>query len=282
MPRRQIERNRHCLAPEVRGGRYGARVAPPWIADKMLAGCSQTGQRLGAARFVGEGGEIPPLRLARQLRGVVSSKCGGCFGEAFGDPEIHPRCSQSPAARCLKEQDVEFSRNPPGNPRLNRSEVLWLELMPARPKILRGCRVGYSHVHPQQAGRTCLGAAGNNVIVSTFGDPVAVVRRTAIVPQRLQRESASVPKKVGYEVVGKGFHQILLVGIASQVAHRRDGYRNVWQQTRPARSCRALAWSITLRRGGTPGRTIRRADPRNGITIFCRETRCILLPRSAR
>jgi hypothetical protein len=36
-----------------------------------------------------------------------------------------------------------------------------------------------------------------------------------------------VPKQVGHEVVGKGFHQILLVGIAGQVADWRNGYGNV-------------------------------------------------------
>src|SRR5271168_2082923 len=140
--------------------------------------------------------------------------------------------------------------------------------MPPRPKVLRGCCVGYSHVHSQQAGRAGLGAAGNNVIVAAFGCPVAVVRGTTIISQRLQRETASVPKKVGYEVVGKGFHQILLIGIASEVADRRDGHGDVRQQTRPARFYRVLALRVEVRWGATPGRTIRYANARHEIVVF--------------
>ena len=122
---------------------------------------------------------------------------------------------------------MEFPRNPSGDPRLDRSEVLGLEFMPARPKVLRARRIGYSHVHPQQAGRAGLGTAGDNVIVTALGYPAAIVGGATIVPQRPQREPASVPKQVGDEVVGKGFHQILLVGIAGQVAHWCNGYGNV-------------------------------------------------------
>ena len=122
---------------------------------------------------------------------------------------------------------MEFSRNPSGDPRLDRSEVLGLEFVPARPKELRGCRIRYSHIHPQQAGRAGLGAAGDDVIIAAFGYPVAVVRRITIVSQRLQGKPASVPKQVGDEVVGKGLHQILLVGIAGQVAHWCNGYGNI-------------------------------------------------------
>ena len=64
---------------------------------------------------------------------------------------------------------MEFSRNAPGNPRLNRSEFLGLEFMPARPKVLRGCSIGYSHVYPQQPGCAGLGTAGDNVIIAAFG-----------------------------------------------------------------------------------------------------------------
>jgi hypothetical protein len=74
----------------------------------------------------------------------------------------------------------------------------------------------------------------------------------------------------------------LLVGIARQVAHWCNGYGNIRQQTRPARFCRALAWSIDLRTGDTPERTIRCADSRDQIAIFRREPRRIVLPGSAR
>ena len=113
-------------------------------------------------------------------------------------------------------------------------------------------------------GRAALGAAGDNVVVSALGRPAAVARRAALVSQRLQREPAPVPKKIGNEVVGKGFHQILLVGIAGQVAHRRDGHGNVRQQTGPLRL--AAPW---LRHHPACGERARsgersgRADPRN-------------------
>ena len=68
-----------------------------------------------------------------------------------------PDASQGAAARRLQQQDMKLSRNPPGDPGLDRSEVLGLEFMPACPKVLGGRGIGDPHVDPQQARARCSG-----------------------------------------------------------------------------------------------------------------------------
>jgi hypothetical protein len=145
----QVQSDRNRLAPKI-GRRSGSpRITPPGIADQILTGERQACERFHIARIVGQRGEVRCLGLGSELRRDFALQSTRRLGETLGNPEIQTRCSRGPAAGCLKEQDVEFPRNPSGDPRLDRSEVLGLEFMPAGPKVLRARRISYSHVHPQ-------------------------------------------------------------------------------------------------------------------------------------
>ena len=99
-PGARSKRDRDRLAPEVGGGCRGPRIAPPGIADEMLAGQRQAGQRLDIARVVGERGEIPSLRLGRELRrDFALQSAADASDRALGDPEI--RCPMRAKARRL-------------------------------------------------------------------------------------------------------------------------------------------------------------------------------------
>src|SRR5262249_36917062 len=157
------------------------------------------------ARILGERGEIKLLRLRSQLRCDFALESTRRFRQACRNPDVLSRFSQSASTCCLQKQDVKFTRNSSRDPRLNRSEVLGLELMPTRPKKLRCCGVSYSHVHPQQAGRAGLRAAGDNVIITTFDDPVTAVLGSTIIAHRLQREATPMPEQVSDKVLSEGF-----------------------------------------------------------------------------
>ncbi len=123
---------------------------------------------------------------------------------------------------------MKLAGNPPGDPGLDRREVFGPELMPARPQILGGGGTDNPHVDPQRTRIAVLGAAGDDVIVSPrrFRRPRKLAGRGALVHQRFQGQPATVPKEIGHQVLGKGFDQVLLVGIASQIAHRRNRHSN--------------------------------------------------------
>jgi len=48
-----------------------------------------------------------------------------------------------------------------------------------------------------------------------------------------KNQPTALAEKIGDEVVGEGFHQVLLIVIARQVAHRRDRDADTWQDARP-------------------------------------------------
>src|SRR5712671_4182220 len=134
MPRREIQGDRDRLAPEIGGRRSGPRIAPPGIADELLAGKGQASKRLHTARVVGERSEVPSLCLGCELRRVTTPERGRSFGQTLCDSDIHARCDEGSAARGLEEQDVKLARNPSGDPGLNRSQVFRLEFVPTRPR----------------------------------------------------------------------------------------------------------------------------------------------------
>src|SRR5260370_763249 len=78
----------------------GAGVAPPRVADKMLAGSCQTGQRLDIAGIARKCGEIPALRLGRELGAHSFLERARRPRQTFGSPEFHANVGKgAPACR---------------------------------------------------------------------------------------------------------------------------------------------------------------------------------------
>jgi hypothetical protein len=63
--RREIQCDRHHLASEIGCYRGRSGITPPWIADQLLAGSRQAGERVDAARIIGKRGKNPSLCLGR-------------------------------------------------------------------------------------------------------------------------------------------------------------------------------------------------------------------------
>jgi hypothetical protein len=154
-------------------------------------------------------------------------------GETLVDPELGIGGGRGAAAGLLQQQHVQLAGDPPGDLGLDRGEVFGSEFMPAGPQILGGRRVGDPHVDPQHPGAAALRAAGDDIFKAPFGLARKVAQDPALVGDRLERQPAAVAQQVGDEVVGEGFHQILLLGIARQIAQRCHRDADARQQTRP-------------------------------------------------
>ena len=233
MSRREVERDRDRLAPEVGGRCNGMRVAPPGVADEMLAGDSKTGERLDIARVVGERGEEPALRLRRQLRRDPTLDRRRRPRETLIDPELAAGRHHCTAARLLQNEEVKLSGDLAGNLGLDRFKIFRIKLIPICPAVFRRHRVGDLHVDPERRRAAALSAPGNDVFDFWIACPRRDVGRPPLFCDPRERQPAAVVQEVGDEIVSKGFHQVLLAVVACQIAHRRDSHRNIRQHTRP-------------------------------------------------
>jgi hypothetical protein len=109
IPRCKRQRDCHRLAPEIRGRRYGPRVAPPWVADQMLAGYSQADQRLGIARVARQRRQEPTLRLGRELGAHAFMQRTLRPRQTFGNPLLDTRVGKGAPAGRLQYQDLKLS-----------------------------------------------------------------------------------------------------------------------------------------------------------------------------
>src|SRR5215469_16333622 len=121
IPRCERQGDRHRLAPEIRSRRYGSRVAPPWVADQMLAGYRQADQRLGIARVARQRRQEPALRLGRELGAHAFMQRALRPRQTFGNPMLDGRVGKGATAGRLQYQELKLSRNPPGYFRLDCS-----------------------------------------------------------------------------------------------------------------------------------------------------------------
>jgi hypothetical protein len=63
----------------------------------------------------------------------------------------------------------------------------------------------------------------------------------------LSESLAAVSQEVSDEVVGEGFDEILLLGIAGQVAQWRHRHGDIRQQARPGQPGCSRAWQLVAR-----------------------------------
>jgi hypothetical protein len=204
-----------------------------------LASARQTDQRLDIARVARQHGEKPLLGLGAQFGPQLPLEGRVRAGQTLIDPELGIGGDRGAAAGLLQEQHVQLAGDPPGDLGLDRGEVFGSEFMPTGPQIFGGCRVGDPHVDPQHPGAAALGAAGDHVFEASLGPAGEVAQDPPLVGDRLERQPAAVAQQVGDQVVGEGFHQILLLGIARQIAQRRHRHADARQQAGPCQPRRA-------------------------------------------
>ena len=285
MPRGQRQGQRRRLAPEVGGDGGGLRIAPPRIADQILASARQPDQRLDIARVARQRGEKPLLGLDAELGPGHPAQRRPGVGQTFVDPELG--CGGGGAAAgFLQQQQVQLARDAPGDLGLDGGEVFRAELVAAGPQILGRRRVGDPHVDPQHAGAAALGTAGDKVCQTALGGRRGMARDPSLLGQRLEGEAAATAQQVGDEVVGKGVHQILLLGIAGQIAQRRHRHGNARQQAGPLQPGRPRARGhrrfTTMDRDGAPRHIARGPGVRCGKPAARRGAPRRLLPGARR
>src|SRR5277367_3140600 len=167
-------------------------VAPPGIANDVLAGEGETGERLDIARIVREGGEQPSLRLGRHLGRDPTLDRRRRPGKTLINPELTTGSHHRTAARLLQNEEVKLSRDPPGNLGLNRFEVLRIKLVSIRPAVSGRHCVGYLHVDPERRWAAALSAPGNDVFDFWIACPRGEIRRPTFVGDPRERQPASV------------------------------------------------------------------------------------------
>ena len=132
---------------------------------------------------------------------------------------------------------MDLAGDLPGDPGLDRPQLFGIELVTSRPAVFRGRRVGDLDVDAQGAGPAALGAAGDEYSISA--SPARPASRSAWRSIRARPPPAPAPagamaQQIGHEVFGERLHQILLLGVPGQIAHRRHGDGDARQQARPA------------------------------------------------
>ena len=137
------------------------------------------------------------------------------------------------AACLLQGEEMKLSGDLPGDFGLCRLEIFRIKLEAVRPaEFCRSC-IADLHVDPEPRLAAALGASGDDVLDLRLAgsDPIADCVRPLWQPGKNQ--PTALAEKIGDEVVGEGFHQVLLIVIARQVAHRRDRDADTWQDARP-------------------------------------------------
>src|SRR6516162_4911540 len=90
-------------------------IAPPRVADQMLAGDGQTGERVDIARVVSQRGEEPALCLGRQLGRDPALDRDHRPGKTLVEAEVTAECCCSMAARLLQGEEMKLSGDLPGD-----------------------------------------------------------------------------------------------------------------------------------------------------------------------
>ena len=109
MSRLEFEGDRDRFAAQI-GRRCGStRIAPPRIANQMLAGNRKTNERFDIARVASERSKEPLLSLDTELGAQFSLECRPRAGETLADPKLRIRGEGGAAARLMQNQDVKHS-----------------------------------------------------------------------------------------------------------------------------------------------------------------------------
>src|ERR1700758_1131001 len=116
--------------PRSAAAAAGRGAPPPRLADQVLTGQGQSGERADIAWIARQRGEKPLLGLGGQISAHLPAECGLGAGDAFVDPEFGTGCGRGAAAGTLPAQHMQLARDPPGNLGLDWGEVFGPEFMP--------------------------------------------------------------------------------------------------------------------------------------------------------
>src|SRR6266566_9833925 len=148
MPGREFQRDRDRLATEVGCRGDAAEIAPPWVADELLASDGETRERLDIARVLRERDEGPALCLGRMLGPHLRIERSRSAGETLIGPERQTRSDGSSTACLSEEQETKLSGDPPGDFGLDQRKVFGLEFVPTRPEAHSRRRVCDPYANP--------------------------------------------------------------------------------------------------------------------------------------
>jgi hypothetical protein len=83
VPVREVECDCNRLAAKIGQGGDRVGVGPPGLADHVLAGESQAGERFDIAGIASQRSQIPALRLDDQIGPHIAAKRGGTAGQTI-------------------------------------------------------------------------------------------------------------------------------------------------------------------------------------------------------
>ncbi|MBV8119551.1 MAG: hypothetical protein JO081_06395 [Alphaproteobacteria bacterium] len=152
--------------------------------------------------------------------------------QALIDAKLPGGCPGGSAARLLQNKKMKLSGDLSGDFDL-QWRLFRAELIAARPAVLTQRRGVDLQIEPQFFGRALLEASGNQIIDRRLSRWRAIAELSSLGCFSLQRESTTILKEIGNEIVGKSIKQMLLVGVATQIPQRRDGDSNARQQAGP-------------------------------------------------
>ena len=233
MLRRYCKRVVNRLSSEVERDRGSTRIAPPGLADQMLAGTCEADQAFEVLWIESQRGEEPTLRLGRDLGShlTLEEACG--LGKTLIDADFDPGIHKSATAGFAQQQCMDLPRDLARDPRLNTTEFVRVEFIAAGPAVFRRRRIGNLNIDSQGLRTIALGAAGNNVLDLGAHATWRGIRCPPLISDARQRQSRASSHEIGDEIFGERLHQVLLLRVAGQVAQRCHRDRNARQQTRP-------------------------------------------------
>ena len=128
----------------------------------------------------------------------------------------------------LQDEEMKLAGDLPRNVGLYRPKFVRIKLISAGPTIF-GCRsVGNLHIDAEHRRAAPLSAPGYDIFYFWIARPRRDIDPRLVCDER-EGHPATAAHKIGDQIVGKGFHHILLTLVAGQIAQRRDANRNVWR-----------------------------------------------------
>jgi hypothetical protein len=169
------------LAAEIGGRCAGTRIAPPGIADEILARAGQTDESLDIVRVLSECSQKPLLCRGTKLGPHHPPERSLGTGETLVGPQSYTQPDKSAAARLKEEQDMKRSGDLQRYLGLDQCDVFGPEFLSTRPQVISGRRVRDAQVDPQPPVAAPLNTPINHIAEFGWVSRRKVVRVTPLV-----------------------------------------------------------------------------------------------------